>query len=167
MVKTCEACCQPFLARHVMDGKLRNLFNRRFCLDCSPFGAHNRADLTRWPLELRTIDARKRRRRLTQQKDQTRRRRERKRLIVDSKGGRCQDCGYAGPLEAIELHHREPGAKEFAVGAFGGSLGRLLAEAEKCDLVCANCHREVHAGVRQVGGPSDIAESVTPYGLNR
>lgn len=66
------------------------------------------------------------------------------------------DCGYSLCVDALDLHHRDPSTKEFALGSFNGSLERLLREAEKCDVVCANCHAIRHdweaipASARQV-----------------
>lgn len=54
------------------------------------------------------------------------------------------DCGYDSCLGALDFHHRDRSSKEFGLGKFTGSLARYLAEAEKCDLVCANCHRSRH-----------------------
>ena len=65
--------------------------------------------------------------------------------LVRARGGRCADCGFAGAPAAFDLHHRDPREKEFAVSTFNGSLKRFLAEAQKCDLLCANCHRLRHA----------------------
>lgn len=57
------------------------------------------------------------------------------------------DCGYSRYIGALELHHRDPAQKGFAlsVGGLTRSWDRLVVEANKCDLVCANCHRERHA----------------------
>jgi len=43
----------------------------------------------------------------------------------------------------MDLDHRDPATKLAAVTRLVGRTGRrrLLAEAEKCDIVCANCHR--------------------------
>jgi len=35
--QTCEACAQLFPARQVIDGKMRSLYGRRFCLACSTY----------------------------------------------------------------------------------------------------------------------------------
>lgn len=75
---------------------------------------------------------------------QKRRRQRRKIEIVAALGGRCVDCGYGAFLGALELQHRDPSEKEFTVGGFIGSARRLNDEVLKCDLVCANCHRERH-----------------------
>lgn len=66
-------------------------------------------------------------------------------MLIKMHGGRCQDCCYAATHAALEFHHRDASTKEFGVGNWHGSFERLVAEAEKCDLVCANCHRIRHA----------------------
>lgn len=35
----CAGCARPFAARQLVDGKLRSLYDRRFCLECSPYDA--------------------------------------------------------------------------------------------------------------------------------
>jgi len=62
-------------------------------------------------------------------------------------GGKCKRCGYDKCLEALEFHHRDPSEKEFNVSSKGHcrSWERVKKEIEKCDLLCANCHREIHA----------------------
>lgn len=65
--------------------------------------------------------------------------------LVAAYGGRCVDCGYSTCPEALQFHHRDPSTKDFGLGAFSGSLARLIEEATKCDLLCANCHRSRHA----------------------
>ena len=58
-----------------------------------------------------------------------------------SKG--CMDCGESDPI-VLELDHRERSEKKFAIAdssRVGMSLESLMKEAEKCDVVCANCHR--------------------------
>jgi formate-dependent nitrite reductase cytochrome c552 subunit len=73
------------------------------------------------------------------------RRSRRKLELVTAAGSACVDCGYATCLAALEFHHRDATTKDFGVGSFSGSLERLRAEAVKCDLLCANCHRRRHA----------------------
>ncbi len=55
----------------------------------------------------------------------------------------CTDCGRRLPWYAMEFDHREPGIKCFDVTRKAGrvTLLQLLEELEKCDVVCANCHR--------------------------
>ncbi len=72
------------------------------------------------------------------------RRRELKRLLVEYKGGCCETCGYDKFVEVLEFHHRDPDGKDFKVSQGSWSLERMKAEADKCALLCANCHREEH-----------------------
>jgi len=142
----CKACGRQFPAKVLIDGKMRSLYRRSFCLECSPFGGHN---TSKTPLGLRSTDeaarARRDRRREQFRRSLRKRRRKRKLDLVAAYGGRCVDCGYATCPEALQFHHRDPSTKEFGLGKFSGSLARLIKEAAKCDLVCANCHRVRHA----------------------
>jgi hypothetical protein len=82
----------------------------------------------------------------------TRRRRRVKQLLVDEAGGVCRACGYGHCVAALQFHHREPADKRFGLSLRGvtRSLASARAEAEKCVLLCANCHAEVEAGVRRL-----------------
>lgn len=73
-----------------------------------------------------------------------------KQLLIDELGGECQGCGYAGSLQALEFHHL--GNKKDGISkliARSSDLTKILSEVSKCVLLCANCHREVHAGLRE------------------
>ena len=58
----------------------------------------------------------------------------------------CQECGENfGPC--LELHHVDPSEKEDHPSSLAyQSFNAFLQEAEKCVVLCANCHRKVHAG---------------------
>ena len=77
------------------------------------------------------------------------RRRKLKRLAVELKGGKCELCGYNKCIWALDFHHIDESKKLFSLSA--GGLTRswevIKNEVGKCVLVCANCHREIHAGV--------------------
>ena len=139
----CQQCGSQFPAKQIIDGKLRSLYRRKFCLTCSPFGTHNtsKRPIGAWP---RTDADRRKRRNETSYRCQRRRRVERKQRLVEIRGGRCEDCGYDVSIAALEFHHRNSKTKDFGVGNFNGSWERLVAEAAKCDLLCANCHRLRH-----------------------
>lgn len=48
----------------------------------------------------------------------------------------------------LELHHLDPAQKEFDPSEGSNkSWESFLIEAAKCVLLCANCHRKVHAGI--------------------
>ena len=79
----------------------------------------------------------------------SKRRRKVKQLSIAYKGGKCQICGYKKYQGALDLHHLDAKTKEFGIGDKGytRSWAKVQAELDKCILVCANCHREVHAGI--------------------
>ena len=68
--------------------------------------------------------------------------------LVEIAGGKCNLCGYDKCISALEFHHLDPNTKEFNVtgSKTTRSFDAMLSEIRKCILVCANCHREVHAG---------------------
>lgn len=70
-----------------------------------------------------------------------------KRKLVKYKGGKCQICGYNRCIEALDFHHTNQEEKEYSVSGGTKSFERLKKEVDKCILVCANCHREIHAGI--------------------
>lgn len=74
----------------------------------------------------------------------------RKERIVYVMGGKCTLCGYNKCVDALDLHHINPEEKEFSISARPDiSWERTIAELPKCVLLCANCHRELHAGIIQ------------------
>lgn len=71
----------------------------------------------------------------------------RKYEYILKRGGKCECCGYNKNLAALEFHHINPEDKEFQIDlrTFSNhSLDKLEPELEKCKLLCANCHRELH-----------------------
>lgn len=79
------------------------------------------------------------------------RRRKIKNLAIQYKGGKCQICGYNRYQGALDLHHIS-GDKKFGIADKGytRSWEKIKAELDKCVLVCANCHRELEAGIMQL-----------------
>ena len=78
---------------------------------------------------------------------QQRRGLERKLELVKIKGGCCERCGYSKNLAALEFHHLDPVEKEMQLDMRALSNRNwdiVLAEAEKCILLCSNCHAEEH-----------------------
>lgn len=75
------------------------------------------------------------------------------RRAIEYKGGCCQVCGYNKCSRALEFHHLDPNTKEFGISKDGQTRGwtRVKKELDKCAILCANCHREVHAGLITLG----------------
>lgn len=74
-----------------------------------------------------------------------RRRLELKFKAVQYKGGKCEQCGHKGSIACYDFHHTDPSRKLFALGKdpHTRSWERIKEEVDKCQLLCANCHREV------------------------
>lgn len=57
----------------------------------------------------------------------------------------CIECGFSHPA-ALDFHHRDKSDKEFNPSKMRDYTNkeRFLKEIEKCDVLCANCHRILH-----------------------
>lgn len=71
--------------------------------------------------------------------------------IIKHLGGVCNRCKFEPKTDddlcIMDFHHRDPKTKKYNLcSAMGRSIPNLLTEADKCDLVCANCHRRIEAG---------------------
>jgi predicted HNH restriction endonuclease len=68
-------------------------------------------------------------------------------MALQYMGGACCRCGYATCEAALVFHHKDPGSKDFSFSERGitRSWQRIKDELDKCVLLCANCHAEVHA----------------------
>lgn len=77
-----------------------------------------------------------------------------KEILIDYKGGKCEICGYNKCISALEFHHLDSAKKDFGIGEKGytRSINKNKEEVDKCILVCANCHREIHEGLIQIPG---------------
>lgn len=69
--------------------------------------------------------------------------------LVEYKGGCCFKCGYNRSIGALEFHHLDPNEKDFTISGKSWSFDRLRKEADKCILVCSNCHIEIHEKLRE------------------
>jgi len=67
-------------------------------------------------------------------------------LFVDDlkKNTPCADCGIKYPPYVMDFDHIEDGNKLADISYFRstGRIGALKAEILKCEIVCANCHRQ-------------------------
>lgn len=66
-----------------------------------------------------------------------------KEFIAQFKAGKpCTDCGDYYPPYVMDFDHREAQYKYRNVSQMKHyPKARLFQELQKCDLVCANCHR--------------------------
>lgn len=73
-----------------------------------------------------------------------------KEKLVNYKGGKCECCGYDKCIEAMEFHHLDPNEKDFGISGKSWAFEKLKKEVDKCIMVCSNCHKEIHAGIRKI-----------------
>lgn len=65
------------------------------------------------------------------------------------KGSKCVRCELSYPETPhyiFDFHHRDPSTKNGWTGIRKHGWKKIQAEIEKCDLVCANCHRHIEYG---------------------
>ncbi len=153
-MRRCGKCGGEIPSKVVVDGRERNLQRRKYCLTCSPFGGHNTAKLERQhslgkPCEVCGLPANRSDRPNSRRcaSCNTRIRRYRVKIaLVEMLGGQCARCGWRGPLASYDLHHRDPAKKSFALGMIANRAWDVVKEeAQKCELLCANCHRIEHS----------------------
>jgi len=59
----------------------------------------------------------------------------------------CIRCGENEPC-CLDFHHKDPNEKEFTIaGGINKKPEVMLKELDKCVVLCANCHRKLHANV--------------------
>lgn len=67
--------------------------------------------------------------------------------IISEKSG-CKLCGEKNNI-VLDFHHYDASTKKFGIGDAVVKLlswSRIIEEIKKCIVLCANCHRRVHAG---------------------
>ena len=112
----CEICGNPF---EIID----NGWMRKYCYACAPHEDENMSHSQAVAIKRRAI----------------------KKALIDYKGGKCCRCGYNKSMRALEFHHLDPSIKDFGISTcLTKSMESLKQEVDKCILVCANCHAEIH-----------------------
>jgi hypothetical protein len=165
IMRACKKCGKTVPLKCFIDGKKKSLQSRKNCLDCVPYGSAPVWGQGREPPKPKYslfIDApcklcSKKIKRHPSKKAlgdkcsscwTTIRRIRQKLKAIEYLGGKCNECGYSQPW-ALEFHHRKPEQKDFSIGEVGNKSWKVIQpELDKCTLVCANCHRLIHASTR-------------------
>lgn len=169
---TCQNCHKTFNAIVKIGNKRKELYKRSYCLNCAPYGRKVRKQLSKYKI-IHGVEHKQCSRcnlfkdaindfYCTKSKynnksypgshckqcltDRSRDNgRDMKAKAVEYKGGLCIDCMIAYPDVVYDFHHKNPKQKDFAISAFQGiDWQKLKIELDKCDLLCANCHRIRH-----------------------
>jgi len=146
----CRQCKKEFPQNIIIDGKKRCLANRKFCLECSPFGNLNRRSDTpgvdKTPRDKVSYKDLPEKRKVQVRMAVKKLGAKRKTDLVKLFGGKCKKCDYDKCERALSFHHRNPEKKEFGLtipNLSSHSWEKVLEEAKKCDLYCLNCHAEI------------------------
>jgi hypothetical protein len=160
-MKECKKC-QGEIPKYLwIEGKRKNLQNRKFCLICSPWGEHNTRDLVGNNTKKkekthcyqcdRPFNSNHKRNLAKCQScyfnDKKIRRIEKVKLVT---GNKCWFCGYNRTWNNLAFHHVDPDNKVMNLSSrelVGFSWKKVYAEMQKCILCCHNCHGEIHAGL--------------------
>lgn len=160
----CQKCNSQFPNWYKIGDKTHNLYRRKYCLECSPFGKHNTKQLIlKEKSDKKCICSNCNKEYIYSRKKGnssvrcnscyvTRFRTNRKEKAVKLLGGKCCKCGYNKCLKALQFHHLDPAQKNFEISSNTGKLSWNVLEQElkKCILVCANCHAEIHDKATEV-----------------
>lgn len=153
---TCKTCNTAFSNSALIEGKVRNFQHRTQCLICLPFNPSirgKRPSISNLPCVCQICG----RHYLYNSKDTANhskkhcnscvcnsRRHGVKQKAVEYLGGCCKKCGYSKCIGALTFHHTAD-SKDFQISdKLGCSWEVLQQELDKCELLCANCHHEVH-----------------------
>jgi hypothetical protein len=164
-MKKCIKCENNIPSTMIIEGKRRNLKNRKYCFECSPFGEHNTIPYKITNIKCTMCDNilhgnqnkycsnkckqkghyNKVKSNPNSMYSQTIRGIKRKYDFIIMKGGCCEECGYNKNISALEFHHISNKKFTLDVRKFSNTrMELLLKELHKCKLLCANCHREHH-----------------------
>lgn len=73
-------------------------------------------------------------------------------LIRSLKSGGCIECGESDPV-CLDFHHKDPKTKKYLISQMTmRTKARILEEAAKCIILCANCHRKLESAKRKKAG---------------
>jgi hypothetical protein len=148
--RSCRKCGAYIPNWFKINGKRINARNRKFCLECSPYGSHNtKPHDPSSPNVPKKYKEKSEQNKKSSMKSQRIRGDERKKKIVELSGGECIKCGYKRCYSSLSFHHRDPSKKSFGLSTDKlrtSSWEKILEEVSKCDLLCLNCHMEVERG---------------------
>ena len=133
----CKKCNQKFPNSIYVDGVRKKTDTRLYCLDCSPYKSYRRKGTGKYKTQAKERFL----------KNYYITRTSRKEELVKLKGGKCSKCNYNKSLSALSFHHRDPKEKLFGLSKealWKYSWDKIISEVNKCDLLCLNCHAELH-----------------------
>lgn len=165
VMRYCKLCNEVIPYKVIVDGKDICCSKRLYCIKCNPIGVR-----AIWRGKKTTPKTIKGKRTLVKTKftcnscgieynHKTRNkicskcrskkiRNEHKKQAVIYLGGKCGLCNYNKCISVLSFHHKDPTTKAFTLSWNWSKPWEILKkELDKCQLVCANCHGEIEAGL--------------------
>lgn len=144
----CKNCQSSFPNKIFLDGKIRILTKRKYCLACSSWNKPSApGEVVCATCKRKFVYDRSKGHNKTRCNScvVNARRSTFKAKCIKYKGGKCEVCGYSKCNRALSFHHINPENKKFAIGgAHSRRWNEVIKELDKCLLLCANCHMELH-----------------------
>ena len=120
-------CLKCGKSKKLIDFELRGGYRRHQCKSCRNEQSKSNYKKNRGTYERRTV----------------RRRAEARELVTRLKSEPCADCGNEFHYSQMDFDHRDQASKRLPISRMNlMGIDSILKEVEKCDLVCANCHRD-------------------------
>lgn len=150
-MRTCLKCQKHFPVCVRINGEVKNLGSRKYCLECSPFNRHNtrpiHTNIDACPICGSMTKKGRPNRRMCYSCENKREEKYKLDKVKEIVGESCWICGYDKGFEMLDFHHVRD--KNFLLTR--RNIGRsgwedILSEIKKCALLCCRCHREHHAG---------------------
>lgn len=63
-------------------------------------------------------------------------------FLIGVKQVPCTDCGKCYPYYVMDFDHVDEKQASISQLVSNGAMKKLVEELKKCEIVCANCHRE-------------------------
>lgn len=147
----CKQCNKQFPNLMKINGVKKSLCNRKYCIDCSPWGMHNTKSFSHVRVLTQERECRicqkpyQKKGSMCQSCATNMRRYKIKIDSINYLGGVCSSCGYDKCIGAMVFHHINPDEKDFAIShGYTHSWEAIKIELDKCILLCQNCHAELH-----------------------
>jgi hypothetical protein len=163
-MKNCLLCGKEMTSTlATIEGKRISFQNRKYCLECSPYGLHNTKKLhgkktirkcdgcgaetykKYCSARCRNVNRYKNNKEELNKKSYAaskKRKRDRKLEYILKLGGECIECGYKKSAAALSFHHENPNEKSFQISKNSYSKEKNDKEIVKCVLLCIRCHME-------------------------
>lgn len=151
-MKKCLKCGREFKNRITINGSIKVINKRKYCLECSPFGLKNTRKLH---LPKRDTNANKKCPQCNKDfkwnknnvcwtcRSYNRRKTNREKGIRYL-GSKCRCCGNADS-DVLTFHHVDRENKYDNLSSLWHSKWNVIElELDKCELLCANCHMKLH-----------------------